>query len=82
MRRSTFLDLCFYLALGAALTAMIYKAINAPPGARVGGDTFVMLSPVFLVMVAKRATRFGGTAVVLGALGVIFSGFALWAALK
>ncbi len=82
MRRSTFLDLCFYLALGAALTAMTYKAVNSPPGGRVGGGTFVMLSPVFLVMVAKKATRFGGAAVVLAVLGVAFSGFALWGAFK
>lgn len=82
MRRSTFLDLCFYLSLGAVLTAMIYKSVNAPPGARIGGDTFILLSPVFFVMVAKKATRFGGAAVVLGALGLVFSALALWAAFK
>ncbi|MEZ4466163.1 MAG: hypothetical protein R3F43_17345 [bacterium] len=47
-----------------------------------GGDTFILLSPVFFVVAAKRATRFGKAAVVLAILGVAFSVFGLYGALR
>ncbi|MCB9547504.1 MAG: hypothetical protein H6706_16890 [Myxococcales bacterium] len=87
MKRSTFLNLCFFVALGAAGAAMIIKFMNSPPGGGggrggMGGDTFILLSPVFFVVAAKRATRFGGAAIVLAVLGVAFSVFGLYGALK
>ena len=81
MKRSTFLNLAFGFTVLAVGTAMVFKMINAPPGAKiVGGDTFALISPVFFVMAAKKATRFGGAAVVIALIGMAFAGLGLWGA--
>ena len=55
--------------------------VKAPPG-RPGGDTFVLLSPLFFGMAAKRASHLGATAVGLAVIGLVFGAGALWAALS
>jgi len=82
VKRSTFLNICLFLSLGAVLTSLIYKAATTPPGARMfGSDTFAVLTPVFFVVAAKRATRFGPASIILATVGLLFAGVTLWAAL-
>lgn len=82
MKRSTFLNLAFGFTVLAVGAAMIIKFLNSPPGAKFGGDTFALISPIFFVMAAKKATRFGGAAVVIAVIGMAFAGLGLWGALN
>lgn len=82
MKRSTFLNLAFGFTVLAVLSAMTIKIINSPPGAKIiGGDSFALISPIFFVMAAKKATRFGGAAVVIALIGMSFAGLGLWGAI-
>ncbi len=73
MKRSTYLNLCFYLTLATVVTAMIVKVARDPSSAGApGGDALALISPIFFVMAAKRATRFGSAAVVIATIGLLF----------
>lgn len=83
MKRSTFLNLAFWFTVLAVVGAMTVKIVNSPPGAKIiGGDSFALISPIFFVMAAKKATRFGGAAVVIAVIGMAFAGLGLWGALS
>lgn len=83
MKRSTFLNLAFGFTVLAVLAAMTIKIINTPPGAKIlGGDSFALISPIFFVMAAKKATRFGGAAMVIAFIGMAFAGLGLWGAIE
>ena len=82
LKRSTILNVCFYgtvLSVGAALLIKVIRSA----GDAVGGDTFVLLSPIFFSMAAKKGSgRFGGAAVGIALIGLVFGLGALYAVLQ
>lgn len=71
MRRSTWLQLCFFgsiLAVGAAITIRLITHPEAP-----SGDAFVLISPIFFTMAATKGHRFPKAAIAIGTLGLAFA---------
>jgi hypothetical protein len=78
MRPQLLIEITFWLTLllcaGAALLQFQSKGG--------GGDFFVLVSPLFLNIAARRATRYRKAAVVLAVLGMLLAGAALYAGLS
>jgi len=81
MARSRLLNLCLGLSILLAGAALVVHVIEAPPG-RGTGDLFVLASPVFLAIAAKKGLRFPRAGVFLAVLSVVLAGGALAAALS
>lgn len=78
MTRTAIIDLSLYatvLLCGGAVGIRAFGAPGAP-----SADVFVLASPVFFAIAAKRATRLRGAAVGLAIIGVVFGAAALAAA--
>lgn len=75
MRASQFIGLCFYLTLTLVAVAA-FLHFRADPVAK---DAFVLLSPVFFNLAARRAVKYRKAAVVLALLGVVFAAGAVYA---
>lgn len=70
MRRHAFIQLCLYLTVATVAVAVVWRLATSPPGP-IGGDVFGLVSPVFLGVMAKNATRFGKVAVILALAGLV-----------
>ncbi len=82
LKKSTFVQFSLIATIVLVAAALVMRVINAPPGTKIfGGDTLVLMSPLFFGMAAKRG-GLGPAAVLLSALGLAFASLALWAALQ
>jgi hypothetical protein len=79
--RTGFLKANIFITGGLCLAAGALRMMDAPPGAQMGGDAFVLLSPMFFAMAAHRGQRWGRLAVAMGLVGTVFAGGALAAIL-
>lgn len=79
IRRHAFIQACVLATVLISSVAVVIKLIKSPPGP-MGGDIFALLSPVFLGVAAKNATRFGTAATILAFLGLVLSVAMLWGA--
>jgi hypothetical protein len=79
IRRYAFIQYCVYTTVLLVAVAVVIRLIKSPPGP-MGGDVFTLVSPVFLGVAAKNASRFGAAAAVLAFLGVVLAVGMLWTA--
>jgi hypothetical protein len=77
MRPQLVIEITFWLTL-VLCAAAAFLQFQARGGS---GDFFVMASPLFLNMAARRATRYRKAAVALAVLGLALAGVALYAGL-
>lgn len=80
MRRSAFIQLQLILTILLVGAAITIRMIRAPEGAPMR-DLFIMASPVFFGIAAKNGARLGRAAVVVGLIGLMFAGAALYASI-
>ena len=76
VRRNAIIHYSFVATLIVAAAAVTVRLVTAPAGTP-PGDLFVLVSPVFFSIAAKRATRFGTAAVIVSLLGLAFATTAL-----
>lgn len=81
MTRSQTITVCLWLTIVAVAAALTIRMMKAPPGMP-GGDTLVLVSPLFFGMAAKKASHLGRAAVVVALVGLGFGGLALYAAIS
>jgi hypothetical protein len=82
MKRSTILNVCFYGTVLSVGAAILIKTIRSA-GDAVGGDSLVLMSPIFFSMAAKKGSgRFGRAAVGVALIGLVFGVGALFAVLQ
>jgi len=83
MKRSTWINLCFFGSIIAVAGAVIMRTISDPAGGGgPSGDSLVLISPIFFAMAAKKATRWPKAAVFMGTIGLLFAVGALVAVLQ
>ncbi len=78
MRPQLIIEITFWLTL-VLCAAAAFLQFQAKAGS---GDFFVLASPLFLNIAARRATRYRKAAVGLAVLGLLLAGVALYAGLS
>lgn len=79
IRRHAFIQACVTTTVIVVAVAVVIKLVKSPPGP-IGGDVFALVSPVFLGVAAKNATRFGTAATILAFTGLVLALAMLWGA--